>query len=143
MRNPQKNYTLAKQAIDIARKTVPNLKFLYPKDVAHSDIKYYLNAADILLLTSLKEGSSNIVKEAMACNTPIVAVPIGDVSWLLENVTNSYVVDYKPQSIADAVENIVQSGCHRSNGRDMLLAKQLDDESVSKKITDIYEKLVD
>ena len=45
-----------------------------------------MNACDALLFVSMYEGSPNIVKEALACNLPIVSVAVGDVAERLEGV---------------------------------------------------------
>ena len=48
-------------------------------------------AADVLVLTSLNEGSPNVIKEAMACNCPIVSTDVGDVAWVTGGVDGTYV----------------------------------------------------
>src|SRR5262249_24902590 len=47
--------------------------------VPPGEMPLYLNAADCLAFASLAEGSPNIVKEALACNLPIISVDVGDV----------------------------------------------------------------
>ena len=47
--------------------------------VPHEEVPVWMNAADVLLLTSDHEGSPNIVKEALGCNRPVVSVDVGDV----------------------------------------------------------------
>jgi len=59
--------------------------------VPHDRVPTYMNAADALLLTSEREGSPNAVKEALACNLPVVATPVGDVPNLLNGVKSSQV----------------------------------------------------
>ena len=39
----------------------------------------WLNAADLFVLTSRREGSSNAIREALACGCPLVAGDVGDV----------------------------------------------------------------
>ena len=46
--------------------------------VPHDDMPYFMSACDALVFTSMQEGSPNAVKEALACNLPVVSVPVGD-----------------------------------------------------------------
>ena len=66
---PEKNFKLVKDACSIIDDESLELHFL--ENIKNSDIPYYLNAANVVLLSSLWEGSPNVIKEAMACNTPI------------------------------------------------------------------------
>ena len=79
-------------------------------------VPLYLNAADCLLCTSDAEGSPTIVKEAMACNLPVVSVDVGDVRRRLEGVVNSFIRERDPRDLATALVTVLQSG-RRSNGR--------------------------
>jgi len=66
------------------------------KDVPYEDIPVYMNASDVLILSSFHEGSPNVVKEAMACNCPIVATNVGDVKWVLGNTEGCYISSFDP-----------------------------------------------
>ena len=71
----------------------------------HNDVVELLNSSSCLLLTSRWEGSPNIVKEAMACNLPIVSTNVGDVKWLLDEVEGCFVVDHNENEIGNAILN--------------------------------------
>lgn len=85
-------------------------------DVEPDRIPIYLNAADCLLCTSDAEGSPTIVKEAMACNLPVVSVDVGDVRQRLTPVEHCFIRDRNPEDLADSLVSVLRSGV-RSNGR--------------------------
>jgi glycosyltransferase involved in cell wall biosynthesis len=76
----------------------------------------YLNAADCFLCTSQAEGSPTILKEAMACNLPVVSVDVGDVKQRLGGVANCFIEPRDPDALANRVIQVLRSG-KRSDGR--------------------------
>jgi len=68
--DPCKRFNLAKAAVDTIKRegVLPEVHQL--RGVPHSEVPLWLNASDVVLLTSLQEGSPNVVKEALACNIP-------------------------------------------------------------------------
>jgi len=109
---------------------------------SEKEIVLLLNAADALLVTSLHEGSPNIVKEAMACNLPVVSVNCGDVNERLKNVKNSFVHTYDAELLCDSLYKVIKSGI-RSNGREVLLNQKLDRQSISLEILKLYKAIID
>jgi glycosyltransferase involved in cell wall biosynthesis len=104
--------------------------------VPHDQVPMWLSAADVVLLTSLREGSPNIVKEAMACDSPVVGVPVGDVAWLLEGVANSRLCSYDPKSVADGIAEALAA--RSGGGRERIKALGLDADSVAGKLEALY-----
>src|SRR5207237_628154 len=74
----EKRFWLAEAAVAELKRTDVELHAL--DGVSHEDVPTWLNAADVVLLTSTHEGSPNVVKEALACNVPVVSVDVGDVA---------------------------------------------------------------
>src|SRR5262249_45941379 len=84
--------------------------------VRHEDVPTWLNAADVLLLTSHHEGSPNVIKEALACNLPIVSVDVGDVRERIDGVHGCYLADPAPSALASAL-SLALALDGRSDGR--------------------------
>lgn len=100
-----------------------------------SRIPLLLNAADCLLVTSDHEGSPNMVKEALACDLPVVAVDVGDVAERLANVTPARVVDRSEGAIADALLDVIALGA-RCNGA--IAVQTLSEPHVAEQILAVY-----
>ena len=85
--DPRKGHKLATAAIEVAsRRFGQRIELLPLWGVQPQQVAVYMNACDAMVMTSLLEGSPNVVKEAMACNAPVIGVPVGDVEQLLDGV---------------------------------------------------------
>ena len=115
-----KNFPLAQKAIEVLNDTSIKLKVVY--NVSHKDIITEICNATVVLLTSRWEGSPNIVKEAMACNCPVVSTNVGDVKWLIDQEPGYYLTSDNPQEIAEKIRKAInfrsqRTGCPRFQGR--------------------------
>jgi glycosyltransferase involved in cell wall biosynthesis len=52
------------------------------------EIRDILSSANCLLMTSISEGSPQVVKEALSCGLPVVSVPVGNVAEMIKGVPN-------------------------------------------------------
>jgi len=138
--DPTKNYGLAEAAVQQLTARGMQAKLIPLEGVPHDQVPVWLSAADVVLLTSLREGSPNIVKEAMACDSPVVAVPVGDVAWLLEGVANSRLCSYDPKSVADGIAKVLTA--ESGGGREKIRALGLDSDSVARKLEALYLKIL-
>jgi glycosyltransferase involved in cell wall biosynthesis len=84
--------------------------------VPHEDVPIWLNASDVVLLTSLHEGSPNVIKEALACNVPVVSVDVGDVAEMISGIEGCYIALPNPHDLG-AKLNLVGSNRGKIAGR--------------------------
>jgi len=132
-----KHWELADQAFQEAN--LDNVVLQIVNNISHKDIPNYLNAADLLLLSSRWEGSPNVVKEAMACNLPIVSTDVGDVKQIIQDTENCYIVPQDHKKMAVAIKKSLEKD-KKTSGREKI--KFLDDNLVAKKIIALYKNLI-
>ena len=137
---PEKRYELAKTALTIARKSGVACQPLILHNRPHGEVPCYLNAADLLLLTSSYEGSPNVVKEAMACNLPIVSTGVGDVPQILKNTHNCTVCEPTPDALAEGVQAVLRDGIP-SNGRSKI--GHLSSDAVAARVIGVYRHILE
>jgi len=136
---PIKRYSLARAAYDLAARSVPGAELRVATGLAPNDVPLWLAAADVLLMTSVQEGSPNVVKEALACNLPVVSVDIGDVRERVHGVDAGAVCDATPEALAAALVPLLARPV-RSNGRRAV--RHLDDATLARQVLGIYEEVL-
>lgn len=137
---PEKNFPLAEKALEHIKEKFKNVELHVLKDVSHEQIPLLMNASDCILLTSLWEGSPNVVKEAMACSRPIVSTKVGDVEELLKDTPLTFSVPYNADKIAESIFEIFSSGNKMTIGREKIA--HLSEEKVAEKLIQEYKKII-
>lgn len=136
---PEKNYSLSKQAVDILENIEVVLFPVY--NVPNEKIPYFMNAADVLILTSLWEGGVNVIKEAAASNLPIVSVDVGDVKENFGDMEGCYVCSNDPVEIANNLRSAIAFS-KRTTGRQRIIDKGLDTTHTAQKIFEVYKNVL-
>ncbi|RMF42659.1 MAG: glycosyltransferase [Planctomycetota bacterium] len=141
--NPHKGFSLAQQVVRLASQQLGRDIELAPLwGYAPDQVPTVMNASDLVLMTSQKEGSPNVVKEAMACNVPVVCSPVGDVPDLLADLPGNRVCPRDAAAMATAVAELLQSG-EPSAGRQRLIDRNLTLAGVAQRIIDVYRSVLE
>ena len=131
---PRKRYWLAEAACRQAEQSVGAINLIFGGDISPEAMPLYMAAADCLLLTSSSEGSPNVVKEAMACDLPVVSTAVGDVRQLLREVHPSWICAPDPSELAAGIVECLTWG-RRSNGREQ--SEWLDQERIAVRLVEL------
>jgi glycosyltransferase involved in cell wall biosynthesis len=137
-KRPEKRFDLVESAMNSLKTQMPDLDLITVTQEPPERIPLYMNACDALVLVSDKEGSPQVVKEAMACNLPIVAVPAGDVPELISNIDGCYLCSQDPGDIAAKLKTALERG-GRTNGAEY--AKRLSLERIAQRIMEVYTEV--
>lgn len=136
--NEVKNSTLAKAAISL----VPNTKLVELRGYSREQVNLLANAANCLLMTSHREGSPVVIKEAMACGTPIVSVDVGDVKDVVSGANGCFISTYDANDVAAHIRQAL-SFKGKTNGPQCIVDKGLSNEIVAKRILKIYQAVIE
>jgi len=140
------DYTKRLKRFDIVKDAVAQLKarrmdvdLVVAYKQTYEKVPLYMNACDVLVLPSEREGSPQVVKEAMACNLPVVSVDVGEVPDILAGVEGCHISPRDPTSIAEKLALTLER-CDRTNGREKTRRYEL--SSIARRIVKVYEDIV-
>ena len=137
---PVKNAPLAKDTVACLQENQTELLEL--KGYSREEVTLLMCAADAFLMTSLTEGSPQVIKEAMACGCPIVSVDVGDVKERVEGLEGCFVSDSRdPNDLANLIGKAFAFG-RKTDGRKKIVADSLDNRLVAKQLFEIYERVL-
>jgi glycosyltransferase involved in cell wall biosynthesis len=134
----RKNYPLAGRAVQLASTRSPTLRLRVATGVSPDQMPIWMSASDVLVHPSWSEGSPNVVKEAMACELPIVATPAGDVPERLRGVPGCHVLPADDQAFAEALLDAVgNQPCRAAR----VAVSELSLERVATRVLSVYESV--
>jgi len=78
--------------------------------ISHESIPEYLNELKLLIIPSYTEGLPNILLEAMACGTPVLATPVGAIPDIIRDEETGFILsENNPDTIAENIKNILNN----------------------------------
>ena len=132
--NAVKNAHLAKAVVSL----LPDVVLLELKGYSRNQVALLMQAADAFLMTSLSEGSPQVIKEALAGGCPIVSVDVGDVKERVEDVDGCYISTCRePHELSQLLLKAL-SLHGKTNGRDKLIKDGLDNGHIAVRLQTIY-----
>ena len=137
---PVKRLDLTEKAVELLRGSFPDVELIALHRKPQAEVPVYMNACDVVILTSDSEGSPNVIKEAMACNAPIVSVDAGDAWQLIGGAEQCYRAERDAGDIASKIKRALQTA-ERSDGRRRIGHLELG--AVAARIIKVYETVLE
>ena len=132
---PEKRFDLAEATVALLRSRGADVELHALDSVPNDEVPIRLNAANAILLTSTREGSPVVVKEALACNVPVVSLDVGDVLERIAGIEGCFTAEANAEDLADKLARALERE-DRISARDRIADLSLD--AVAERIYDIY-----
>src|SRR5256884_2526650 len=136
---PVKRFPLAKEVVDRLRRQNSEIELLVVHKEPQDRLPFFMNACDALVFTSYQEGSPNVVKQAMACNLPIVSTDVGDVREIIGNTDGCHICEPDVQEFSERLTDILR---HRQRTRGREHVQHLSGPAVAQRIIQVYEQVL-
>jgi glycosyltransferase involved in cell wall biosynthesis len=134
---PEKRFELAEAGV--AALGLPGEVELHALDgEPRARVPVWLNAVDAVLMTSLYEGSPNAIKEALACQVPVVSVDVGDVGERIAGIEGCHLAEATALDLAAKLAIVLDRGA-RVDSRDRIT--ELSRASIAERLREIYAVL--
>jgi glycosyltransferase involved in cell wall biosynthesis len=129
---------LAKAVVSQVNLRLPGTRLQIVSGRPQEALPDYYRGADLLLVTSASEGSPNVVKEALACDLPVISTRAGDIPELLAGLENCRVCNADVTSLASSIEEVLSRGA-RTHSRERMRTYSM--SATSAALLGIYESI--
>jgi glycosyltransferase involved in cell wall biosynthesis len=133
--NKIKNYSLAERVVN----KIGEVELIELKEFNKDQVNYLMNACDALLVTSLQESGPLVVKEAMACNLPVISTNVGDVHDVIHGTEGNILTTFDAEEIAYQLKTTLKRN-KRTKSREKIFKFELN--NIAHQIISIYMKVL-
>jgi len=133
----EKNYYLLKSAVHLLKNRF-KIEIINPTNLTPVELNKEYNSAHVLTLTSIYEGSPNVIKEAMACNLSIVSTDIGDVRKVIGETAGCYIAKNNSMDYSEKLTKALQFK-GSTKGRERIINLGLDSKAISERLINLYQ----
>lgn len=105
---PVKRHELAKAAVARLQRKLPEAEMLIIWRAQNGEMPLFYSAADAMILCSSSEASPTSVKEALACNLPVVSTDVGDVREIMRGISGVEIAKPNAESLAAELQRVLE-----------------------------------
>jgi glycosyltransferase involved in cell wall biosynthesis len=134
-----------KQTFEEMRLSIPESQIIVTGYVSPGDLPAYYSLMDVFVHPSLRDGMPNAVLEAMACEIPVIATPVGGTLDILEDGKNGMLININDdKALAEKTLKLIGDRTLRSDlGKQArkVIAEKFTPEKELDANLEIYKKL--
>lgn len=137
---PVKNYSFYNSVITEYKKTHPNVEEVILDGLTRNEVSEQLKQGALLLMTSISEGSPQIIKEALLSDLAIISSDVGDVANMISTTPGTLVYKNKTaKEVSILIDETIRSAEYSPGlRRARVFELNLNQKNVIAKLTDIY-----
>ena len=139
--NPARVYHKRPDIIEAAVKQIPEAEMIVAYGKTSEQVAEYMNACDVLAMASSYEGSPGTIREALACNMPIVSVDVADVKMHISDVEGCYTCEREPNDMAAKLRLAFADSQRLAHGRERALPYSL--EVCAARTIEVYNRILE
>ena len=139
--NPARVYHKRPDIIEAAVKQIPEAEMIVAYGKTSEQVAEYMNACNVLAMASSYEGSPGTIREALACNMPIVSVDVADVKMHISDVEGCYICERELKDMAAKLRLAFADNKRLAHGRERALPYSL--EACAARTIELYNRILE
>lgn len=138
--NPTRIYHKRPDIVEAAVEQIEDAEMVVLYGKPSEVVAEYMNACDVLAMASSYEGSPVAIREALACNLPVVSVDVADVKDHIADVEGCYLCERDPDDMAAKLRLVFADGKRLAHGRERVLPLGL--RECAQRNIEVYQRVL-